>query len=150
MLDLSKSVLIAGTFEIVHPGHLALIEEAEKHGRVTVVLARDSTVARIRKRPSIIPEKQRLQVIEKIKGVDKAILGHEGMDLYRIVCEIKPDLVVLGPNQQFEEDELNRRFEKEKLDIKVTRMKELYSECPYSSTSSIIHKILDMSNYFKP
>ena len=38
---MKKKVLIAGTFDILHPGHIYLIQEAAKLGDVYVVVATD-------------------------------------------------------------------------------------------------------------
>ena len=43
--------MIFGTFDLLHPGHFFVLEEAAKRGDVTVVVARDSTVKRIKNRP---------------------------------------------------------------------------------------------------
>ena len=56
----AKQVVIAGTFDILHPGHVFLISEAAKLGEVTVVIAQDENVLRAKAHPVIVPAKQRL------------------------------------------------------------------------------------------
>jgi len=45
-------VLAFGTFDILHPGHEFYLKEAKKHGDILdVVVARDSTVEKIKGKP---------------------------------------------------------------------------------------------------
>ena len=37
-------VLIAGNFDVIHPGHIHFLTEASKLGEVIVVVARDETI----------------------------------------------------------------------------------------------------------
>ncbi|MHA1840045.1 MAG: adenylyltransferase/cytidyltransferase family protein [Candidatus Ranarchaeia archaeon] len=143
-----KRILIAGTFEIIHPGHIALIQEAAELGDVVVVVARDSTVERIRKRPAIIPEDQRLDVIRNIKGVDYAVLGNEGPERFRIIASIRPDVILLGPNQDVDINDLKNWIQSHKLDIEVRRMQSLYNRYLLCSTSAIIDRIIGLSKTF--
>ena len=41
-------IMIAGTFDILHPGHIHYIQEASQYGKVTVILSRDVTVKKIK------------------------------------------------------------------------------------------------------
>ena len=45
-----KIVMVAGTFDLIHPGHLYLIQEARKLGKVVVVVGRDKNVERVKGR----------------------------------------------------------------------------------------------------
>ncbi len=106
-----KRVFVAGTFEIIHPGHLELLRYASSLGEVHVIVARDSTVMKVKGRKPIVPEKARLEVIKSLKYVKEAYLGHPS-DPLESVKRIKPDIIVLGPDQPFEEKELAASIEK--------------------------------------
>ncbi len=138
-----KRVLVAGTFDIIHPGHIYLFKKAKEMGEVIAVVARDSSVERFKGRPPIIPETQRLEVVSSIKYVDKAVLGYEGGDILKIVEEIKPDIILLGPDQIFKEDEIKKDLEKRGLKIEIKRA-EHYIECPLCSTSKIIKRVIEL------
>ena len=44
-----KKIVIAGTFDILHPGHVYFLKEARKHGdSLVVVIARDETVKNLK------------------------------------------------------------------------------------------------------
>lgn len=141
-----KKVMVTGVFDIIHPGHIYLISKAAELGDVIAVVARDSTVERLKGRRPVIPEKQRLEVVKSIKGVKEAFLGNEGEDMLKIVEEIKPDVIMLGPNQNFDEERLRRELELRGLRVEVVRLKEFYGAHKLCSTSKIIKEILSRSD----
>ena len=102
-------VMASGVFDILHSGHLHYLEEAKKLGdELVVVVATDSTV-RKRKHEPITPERMRLELIQNLKPVDRAVLGREG-DMFEVVLEIRPDIIAMGYDQFDEtrlEEELN-------------------------------------------
>jgi FAD synthetase len=133
-------VLATGTFEILHPGHLLYLEEAKKLGdELFVVVARDSTVEQ-RKRTPIIPEEQRLRVVSALKMVDKAILGSE-KDMFEPLYSIKPDVIALGYDQAFDEENLERELNKRGFHSKVIRIKKHNSNA-FCKAEAIIKRIL--------
>ena len=66
MSKIAKKILIAGTFDLIHPGHIYLINEAAKLGDVYVVVATDKNREIYSGEAPIIPEEQRLAVIKEI------------------------------------------------------------------------------------
>ncbi|HHW05302.1 MAG TPA: FAD synthase [Methanothermobacter sp.] len=137
--------MATGTFDIIHPGHIFFLEEAKKLGgkdaKLVVVIARDSTV-RAKKRIPIIDEKQRLEVVKMLKPVDEAYLGSE-TDMFEIVHKIKPDIITIGPDQDFSIKELKGELRKRGLNCEVKRIKK-YKKAPLDSTCKIIKKIKNM------
>jgi len=134
-----KVVMVGGTFEIIHPGHIFLLREAHKLGKVVVVVARDSNVRRFKKREPIIDEKQRLKVIRSIRYVDKAILGNPGPDIFSTILKVKPDIIVLGYDQNVDEEELKKFLKENNLNTEVIRLKKLKGKL--YSTTNIIKRI---------
>ncbi|MBA7519591.1 Bifunctional protein HldE [subsurface metagenome] len=115
-------VLATGTFEILHPGHLLYLEEAKKLGdELFVIVGRDVNVKK-RKRTPIIPEEQRLKMVSALKVVDKAMLGSE-KDIYEPLYSIKPDIIAIGYDQDFDEGELEQELRKRGFHSKVIRIK---------------------------
>ena len=68
MESMNKKVLIAGTFDLIHPGHLFLINEAAKLGDVCVIVSTDKNRELYSGEAPIVPEQQRLEVIKGIKN----------------------------------------------------------------------------------
>jgi FAD synthetase len=114
-------VLATGTFEILHPGHLLYLEEAKKLGdELFVIVARDVNVSK-RKRKPIIPEEQRVRMVGALNVVDKAILGSE-KDIYEPLYNIKPDIIALGYDQDFDEKKLHGELRERGFNSVVVRI----------------------------
>jgi len=118
---MKKRVVATGTFDIIHPGHITFLREAKKLGdELIVIVAREKNV-RHKPKP-VVPEEQRRRVVEAIKYVDKAILGDED-DMFRPIMELKPDVIVLGHDQHFDEDWLKEELRKRNLNCEVVRIR---------------------------
>jgi len=139
-------VFVAGTFDLIHPGHIELLKFASSLGRVYVVVARDSTVERVKRKKPILDEQVRLYNIRAIRYVYDARLGDEH-DMLKPVEDIDPDIIVLGPDQPFDEEELASRIE-ERIGRKP-RIIRYQKKTPFApglkSTSDIIKKICNES-----
>lgn len=134
-----KTVVATGAFTILHPGHILYLEEAKKLGdRLIVIVARDSMVER-RKNHRFVPEDQRLAVVKALKAVDEAILGDEE-DIFKPIMEIKPDIIALGHDQEFDEKKLQEELRKRGLQTKVIRIQKYWRDGLHSS-KHIIAKI---------
>ncbi|MEM4347401.1 MAG: adenylyltransferase/cytidyltransferase family protein [Candidatus Altiarchaeota archaeon] len=138
-----KKVVATGVFGILHPGHLLFLKEAKKLGdKLIVIVARDENVKKKKNDFLIIPEKQRLEIIKAIRYVDMAILGDE-KDIFKPIERIKPDIIVLGKNQEIDEAFLEEELKKRNLKAKVIRIKKFFSG-ELNSTSKIIEKIREL------
>lgn len=136
-------VLATGTFDLLHPGHLLYLSTAKALGdELYVIVARDSMVKH--KPKPIIPEKQRLAMVQALRMVDMAILGSEH-DMFEPLREIKPGIIALGPNQFFNEKELETQLRAHGIEAKVERV-QLFEKCELCSSAAIIRKILERNN----
>jgi len=145
MKKLTKRVLIAGTFDIIHPGHIYLINEAAKLGDVYVIIATDKNRELYSGVAPIVPEEQRLEVIKSIKNVKDAKLGRHDNDTLKAVEEIQADIVLLGPNQKYSIDTLKKGLIKNGLNnIEVKRLNTYYDKYELHSSSSIKKKVIRM------
>lgn len=135
-------VVATGVFELLHPGHILFLEEAKKLGdELIVIVARDENI-RKNKRTPVIREKQRLSVMGALKVVDNAILGDKE-DMFKPIIEIKPDIIALGKNQRFDENELRKKLSERGIDVKVVRI-DKFLDGELSSTGKIIEKIREI------
>jgi FAD synthetase len=133
-------VVATGTFDIIHPGHIYYLEESRRLGdELHVIVARD---ANVRHKPKpVIGEVQRLKVVRALRMVDFARLGDQ-IDMFRPIEEINPEVITLGFNQHFSEEELGRSLKERGIGARVVRIGE-YSGDPCSSTRKIIDRILE-------
>ncbi len=120
-MDKTKKVLTFGTFDIFHKGHEFYLREARKHSNVlNVVVARDSTVKQIKGKYPFNNELKRLAKIQNLDYVDNAFLGYEE-DKYKIIEEIRPDIICLGYDQGFFTNNLKIILKKRGLNPKIIK-----------------------------
>ena len=144
MSKIAKKILIAGTFDLIHPGHIYLINEAAKLGDVYVVVATDKNREIYSGEAPIIPEEQRLAVIKSIKNVKDAKLGRHDNDTLKTVKEIQPDIVLLGPDQKYSIKTLkNGLIDIGLINIEVRRLETYFEKYELHSSSLIKQKIID-------
>ena len=131
--------MASGVFDILHLGHLHYLEESKKLGdELFVVIATDETVRKYKHEP-ITNEKIRLELVNSLKPVDKAVLGYED-DMYKIVSEIKPDVITLGFDQVHNEQKIKDELVKRKISTKVVRLPKFDTDL--DGTRKIISKII--------
>lgn len=133
--------MVAGSFEILHPGHVYLLKEAKKLGKVIVVVSSDYNFERFKKRKPIINANQRLEMVKSLKYVDEAVIGNPQDNIFEIILKIKPDILLLGPDQNIHESELRKFLEDNNLQVEVRRLSRKLEGELYSS-SKIIEKII--------
>ncbi len=133
--------MATGVFDILHPGHVMFLREARKLGdELVVVVARDSTAAKLKHRP-IVHEEDRRFMVEALKPVDLAVLGYED-DMYRIVEELRPDIIVLGYDQKFSEKGIEGECRKRGIEVKVVRLPR-FGDGDIHGTRKIIGRIVE-------
>lgn len=103
-------VFVGGTFDGLHLGHLFLINYARRRGlalakrlgrtgvHVSIVLARDESVRRIKGRPPHHNQQERCRLVAALAAVDEAFVGVR-KDFVHSVRRVHPDLIVLGYDQ---------------------------------------------------
>ena len=93
-------VLVFGTFDQLHPGHLFVLREAAaRGGELFVVVSRDSTTHRIKNRMPVQSEEERRLGVQAAIPRATVLLG-DRMDFLNPVRALKPDLILLGYDQK--------------------------------------------------
>ena len=90
----SKIVYVPLAVDILHSGHLNVIEKAKKHGKVVIGLLSDSAVAEYKNIPSL-EYNERYRIVKSLKNVSK-IIKQESWDYSKILNSLKPDFFVHG------------------------------------------------------
>lgn len=128
-----KKVLVFGTFDGLHRGHLSLFNQARAYGDyLIVVLARDKTVQKVKKHSPAKNESERLKDLQECELINEVKLGHED-NPYKIIGEIKPDIICLGYDQKSFTDNLSEELRKIGLKTKIYRLKPYEPEKYHSS-----------------
>jgi len=89
-----KTVYLGMTGDIIHPGIINIISEAEKLGKLTVGLLTDSAIAAHKRLPYLSYE-QRKEVVERIKGVD-VVVPQDDWSYVANLKKYKPDYIIHG------------------------------------------------------
>jgi len=143
---MTKTVLTSGAFDLLHYGHIRLLEEAKKLGgpgsRLVVIIARDETVRRLKGRRPVISEDQRRAVVEALKMVDEALLGYEDLDMTSVIEKVRPDIIAVGHDQDDIEEMARRVVEEKGLDIEIVRIGR-FGPSVLNSSSKIKRKIVE-------
>jgi FAD synthetase len=128
-----KKVLMFGSFDLLHPGHIQLFRQGKKLGdHLTVVVARNSTIKKVKGMNPRYDEKDRLSHVKELSVVDEAVLGNE-KDKYQILSIVKPQVICLGYDQVAFTDKLESELRKRKIKAKIVRIKP-YKEHKYKSS----------------
>ncbi len=135
-------VMCFGTFDILHPGHKFFLSEARKLGDcLVVVVARDRTVAEVKKQLPLHNEKERVRQLEQLGVADKVVLGsREGEDRLKVIEDEKPQLICLGYDQTAFTDRLKEKLQQRGLDVSVVRIP---AYKPEAYKSSLIRKKME-------
>ena len=133
-------VMTSGVFDILHPGHLFYLEEARALGDELIVVVATDKTAIARKHQPINPEDMRLRMVGALKPVDKAMLGYEG-DMYKIVLEIKPDIIAIGHDQGHDPEEIKKELADRGLNVEIVRLDRVDHDL--NGTRKVIRKVID-------
>jgi len=93
-LKKKKQVYVPLAIDILHTGHLNIIDIARKLGDLTIGLLTDAAILSYKRLPFIDFEKRKL-IAENIKGV-KAVVVQDTYDYESILRNLKPDYLVHG------------------------------------------------------
>ena len=89
-----NTVYVGMSADIIHPGHLNILAEAQKLGRVIVGVLTDQAIASYKRLPYLNYE-QRTLIVKNLKFVYK-VAPQETLDYVPNLLKIKPDYVVHG------------------------------------------------------
>ena len=129
-------VMTNGCFDLLHPGHVALLEAARHEGEVLVVaLNSDASVRGLKGegRP-VLPEDERAEVLLSLEAVDRVVLYDEPTPI-AVVRALLPDVLVKGADWATED--IVGRPEVEGTGGRVVRV----TFMPGRSTSAIVDRI---------
>ncbi len=129
-----KKVMVFGTFDIFHSGHRHFLQQARKFGDyLIVVVARDQTVLRLKKKKSLNNEVKRKKQIMQPGLADKVILGSLN-DKYAVIKKYCPEVICLGYDQKFFAENLQSNLREIGIaSVKIKRMRAYKPEIYKSS-----------------
>jgi len=132
----TRTVLTNGCFDLLHPGHVALLEAARREGDLLVVaLNSDGSVRALKGqgRP-VVPEQERAETLLALEAVDRVVLYEETTPI-EVVRALLPDVLVKGAD--WAADEVVGRVEVEAAGGRLVRV----ALVPGRSTSAVVDRI---------
>jgi D-beta-D-heptose 7-phosphate kinase/D-beta-D-heptose 1-phosphate adenosyltransferase len=131
-----RVVLTNGCFDILHAGHIALLEAARREGDLLVVaINTDASVARLKGagRP-LVPEAERAEALRALESVDR-VVSFDAETPIDVVRALQPDVLVKGAD--WAADEIVGRAEVEACGGRVVRV----ALVPGRSTSALVARM---------
>lgn len=112
-----QTVLVSGTFDLLHSGHVRFFQTAAEYGQLHVGVGSDRTVARLKGRAPITSEEERLFMVRALSGVSHAFVssGSGYLDFEPEMRALKPGVFVVNhdghhPDKAALCDELGTRY----------------------------------------
>ncbi|AEH23991.1 glycerol-3-phosphate cytidyltransferase [Pyrococcus yayanosii CH1] len=134
---------MGGVFDILHVGHVHFLKMAKELGdELVVIVAHDETVKRRKGRPPINPAEDRAELLRAIRYVDDVVIGEPGEISPDLIKKLDPDIIALGPDQEFSCEELKKRLREHGIKAEVVRLPYLYKH-DRAKTSKIIERIIE-------
>lgn len=106
---MNQRVLVFGTFDGFDEGHCLFISNASNYGtELVVAVSRDVHVKLLKNKVPKYNEKERCQRVSEDSHVSRVVLSDEILGSYRIIDVVRPDVIVLGFDQELLEKDLVR------------------------------------------
>ena len=91
-----KRILTYGTFDLLHYGHIRILKRAKEQGDYLVVAVSSDAFNEIKGKKCVIPDYERMAIVEAIKYVDEVIPENDWEQKIRDVQEHDIDVFVMG------------------------------------------------------
>jgi len=89
-----KIIYVPMGADIIHSGHINVINQAKKYGKIVIGLFTDSAIAEYKSLP-LINYEQRFEIIKNFKGIIK-IMKQDTWDYTKNLKKLKPDFLIHG------------------------------------------------------
>lgn len=106
---MTRRALVFGTFDGFDAGHQFFIAEAAKKGtELIAAVARDEHVRTLKKKEPLNSESIRLERVSEDTHVSQAVLSDEQLGSYHILNKVRPDVIILGFDQDALKSDITR------------------------------------------
>ncbi|KAA6344759.1 Phosphonopyruvate hydrolase [termite gut metagenome] len=138
---IKKKVYVGMSADIIHPGHLNVIHEAQKLGHVIVGVLTDKAIASYKRLPYLNYE-QRAEIVNSLKEVDE-VIPQDTLDYTPNLELLKPDYVVHGDDWK---EGIQRETRQKVIDI-ISKWGGIVVDIPYTkgiSSTQLNIKLKDL------
>ena len=108
---MKKTGVIAGNFDVIHPGYIHLFNECKEFcTELIILLHEDPSIERPEKLKPILKLDERIMILSSLKQIDQIIPYKLETDLYELLSNLDINIRFLGDdykNKPFTGDDLN-------------------------------------------
>ena len=96
-MPMYKTGVIAGNFDVIHPGYIKMFKECKSYCQQFVILLHvDPSIERPEKLKPILSKEERTEVLTSIKWIDSIAYYTYEKELVELLKGIEPDIRFLG------------------------------------------------------
>ena len=97
MMSMYKIGVIAGNFDVIHPGYIKMFKECKSYCENFIILLHtDPSIERPEKLKPILSKEERTEVLTSIKWIDSIAYYTYEKELVELLKGIEPDIRFLG------------------------------------------------------
>lgn len=105
-MGVDKTIMIAGTFDLLHPSHVSLLNNAKELGNKLLVMLSTDTFNAEKGKRSIMSYEERYFMLINLICVDKVVPEHSWDDKLKYIEEYDVDIFVMGSDWEGKFDDL--------------------------------------------
>lgn len=141
-----RRILVFGTFDLLHRGHVSLLRQARRYGdELIVAVARDTVVRRIKGRRPVHRERQRVANLRALGLANRVLLARKHpAGRFDFIRRLKPQVICLGYDQTTYAEGLESALRMRGLHVQVVRLKSLH---PGRFKSSLLRRQKHQRNH---
>ena len=103
-----KTGIIAGNFDIIHPGYVAMFKECKDNcDKFVVLLHSDPSIERSEKLKPILSTEERVEMLKCFRQIDHVHAYNTEAELYELIKEVNPNIRFLGEDYKDTGKDLN-------------------------------------------
>lgn len=126
-------VLTFGTFDILHPGHISYLTQAQNLGdELHICVALDETVVNVKKKAPLQDQEQRKRNLKEHFPDAHVHLG-DPKNHMKIIENVKPGIIAIGYDQSSFVDKIEPFLKQKKIHCKIVRLNPFYQNIYKSS-----------------
>ena len=95
-----KLGLIAGAFDLIHPGYIRLFKDAKKVCEYLVVAIHTDPNAENGKAKPILTWQERTEIVSSIKYINRVTFYECEKDLIKVMIQFRPNVLIVGSDHR--------------------------------------------------
>ena len=125
MKNKQTRILIFGTYDFVHYGHLHMMRQARAlaaNPYLIVSVARSVNVKKIKGAKPLFSDSDRIKMLGELKLVDEVVLS-AASDYISHIAQLRPDIIALGYDQKAYTADLASKLKDRGANPRIVRLK---------------------------